>query len=366
MKKYILFLMFIPLLLVSCDKEKENGSIEPVSNVNATPFIGAVILNWTNPSTSDYYYTVISYKNADGEIVNKKVSYDSVDSTRTATTTISGLVEVKDYAFSLTAVSLSGEKSDPVSISATPQSTDNAKDYVLGTVSVAPASMGAVLSWKNISGVGVNLSFSYMDQNGDTKNLLVDASESGSTTISGGLIKTTDIKVYAQNISGGSKTEEKVLTAEPLLNPDDLIDPNVDYLTFKSSGTRLTISQPNVYNPLYEYKIVTTSADPYISMNGLKKAKAGTTLVFRYKTNTAFTLEVFWCDAGGGAAGGRSTRVNVPKNSSGDWETFSYDFSADMTTHKWAGKVGDFFRFDCGDNAGTTLEIRNIKFVAAE
>ncbi|WP_160150118.1 DUF4959 domain-containing protein [Parabacteroides sp. Marseille-P3160] len=365
MKKHILFLMLVSLLAFSCKDDDDNkGFVDPVANVTTKPFIGSVILSWTDPISEDYYYTLISYKNAEGETVNKKVSRYSADSTGLTTATISGFTDVNEYSFSLTAVSFEGAKSSPVTVSGIPQNTNEAKDYVLGTVSVKPANMGATISWENISGVGVNLSLSYKDQNGVNQNLGVDASQTGSTMITGLLAK-TNITVSAQNASGGDKSEI-ALAVEPKIDPDDLIDPSVEYLTFKASGTRLTISQPNVYNPLYEYKIITTANDPYIATNGLKKAKVGTMLVFRYKTTSEFTLELYWCNSGGGAAGGRSTRVTVPKNQSGDWETFTHDYSADMSTHKWAGSIGDFVRFDCGDSGGVTIEIRNINFRVAQ
>ena len=60
MKKYILFLIFVPFLIINgCDDNEEvMGGIDPVSNVECIPFIGSVTLNWTNPENSDYYYTL--------------------------------------------------------------------------------------------------------------------------------------------------------------------------------------------------------------------------------------------------------------------------------------------------------------------
>ena len=50
MKKYILFLIFVPFLIINgCDDNEEvMGGIDPVSNVECIPFIGSVTLNWTN------------------------------------------------------------------------------------------------------------------------------------------------------------------------------------------------------------------------------------------------------------------------------------------------------------------------------
>ena len=49
MKKYILFIMFISLFIYGCDDDDNNkGNIDPVTNVECTPFIGSVTLTWTN------------------------------------------------------------------------------------------------------------------------------------------------------------------------------------------------------------------------------------------------------------------------------------------------------------------------------
>ena len=75
MKKYILLVMFISLFIYACDNDDNNkGHIDPVSNVECIPFIGSVTLNWMNPTDANYYYTLISYRNSQGENVNKKVS----------------------------------------------------------------------------------------------------------------------------------------------------------------------------------------------------------------------------------------------------------------------------------------------------
>ena len=80
MKKYILLVMFISLFIYACDDDDNNkGHIDPVSNVECIPFIGSVTLNWVNPTDANYYYTLISYRNSQGENVNKKVSKYSAD-----------------------------------------------------------------------------------------------------------------------------------------------------------------------------------------------------------------------------------------------------------------------------------------------
>jgi hypothetical protein len=148
---------------------------------------------------------------------------------------------------------------------------------------------------------------------------------------------------------------------EPDPDDDDFIDPNTEYFTFNLGATNhmeITQSEANQY----EYAIVTTGGDPFVSVNGFTNAVTGTVLVFHYKASADFEGRFYWCDAGGGAAGGRESPFNIPKNDSGEWKTYRVNLGQEMTTHNWAGNPGDFMRFDFGQNAGVTINIRNIRF----
>ena len=122
MKKYILFLIFVPFLIINgCDDNEEvMGGIDPVSNVECIPFIGSVTLNWTNPENSDYYYTLITYMNSEGEKVNKKVSKYSVDDSNKVSVIVGGFTDVNEHEFILTSFGYSGSSSSPVIIKGSP------------------------------------------------------------------------------------------------------------------------------------------------------------------------------------------------------------------------------------------------------
>lgn len=360
MKKYILLMMFISLFMYSCDDDDSKGNIDPVSNVECTPFIGSVTLSWTNPADADYYYTHISYRNSQGETVGKKVSKFGADAENKVSVIVGGFTDTEEHEFVLTSYGYSGASSSSVTVKGVPRGIEEAKDYVIGTVEMESANNGAKLSWTNETAVGVNLIVTYSDKNNVNQEVTIDATNTGVSMITG-FITETKLTVYAVNQADGSKSEEKVFMITPTIDPDDVIYDDIDYITFGSGANQVSYTQDNPENP-YEYTFVTSGGDPYLNCNGLKQSIAGKTLVFRYKATSAFDLELFWCNAGGGAAGGRSTTVTVPKNDSGEWKTFKYDYSDAMATHSWAGNVGDFARFDWGSNSGVTINIRNMHF----
>ena len=361
MKKSILLIMFISLFMFACEDNEDNkGTIEPVANVACTPFIGSVTLSWTDPVHADYYYTQIVYRNSQGETVGKKVSRFSAGTDHRVSVIVGGFTDTEEHEFVLTSYGYSGASSSSVTVKGTPRGIEEAKDYVIGTLVVEPANGGAKISWTNETAVGVDLIVSYPDKNQVNQEVTIDATNTGVYMVTGFLTE-TKLEVCAVNRSDGGRSEEKVFMITPTIDPDDVIQPGVDYITFGSGANQVSFTQDNPDNP-YEYTFVTSGGDPNINCNGLKQPIAGKTLMFRYKSTDAFELEIFWCNAGGGAAGGRSTTVKVPKNDSEEWKTFRYDYSAAMATHSWAGNVGDFGRFDLGSNAGVTIHLRNIHF----
>jgi hypothetical protein len=356
MKKTNVIIAILSILfLISCSKnDNESGRIDSVTNVTASPFIGSVKLSWTAPSSDDYYYTSIAYKDSDGNVTHEKVCrYDAVQGIDS--TVIGGFSDTNVHDFLLTAHGFSGAVSSEVKISGTPEGLSAAKDYVMGTVKVVPAAQAALVSWTNKSGVAVNLIATYKDMNNVDKTDTVDAKESGTVELEG-LVKTTDITIIAQNVKDAATTS-KVFSVTPNVDPDDIIYDDIEYFTLQS-GVQFNVSHDNPYNPLYEYTIVTTGGDPHSYIYPLKASRAGTILKFRYKATQDFDLELFWANAGGGAAGGRSTVVTVPAAST--WTTFTHDYTDAMSKYSWSGNVGDFFRMDWGGTSGVTIHIRNI------
>lgn len=359
MRKYILFLIFVPFLIINgCDDNEEvMGGIDPVSNVECIPFIGSVTLNWTNPENSDYYYTLITYMNSEGEKVNKKVSKYSVDDSNKVSVIVGGFTDVNEHEFILTSFGYSGSSSSPVIIKGSPLGIEAAKDYVVNTVTAEPADEGAKLSWTNETSVGVNLIVSYVDKNEKKQIVTIDATRTGVYFVAG-LLKETKLTVSAENHHDGGKSEEKVFMVTPTINPDDIVYPEVEYVTFQPSMNQMTITSSNPDN-LYEYTIVTNGGDPYINSNGLVASKAGSTMVFRYKSNKEIKLQIFWCTTSSGPAEANSSTVNLP--ASEEWKTFEYDYAAGMGTVNW-GNPGDYMRCDFGTEPNVTINIRNIRF----
>ncbi len=81
MKKIIyLILIACSAIFLSCKEDSgmtKDGDLS-LSFLEAEPRIGAVVLMWGNPSDADYYYSMVTYTNSEGETVSQKVSVYSV------------------------------------------------------------------------------------------------------------------------------------------------------------------------------------------------------------------------------------------------------------------------------------------------
>ena len=357
-KIYCIIVGFCLILVGACSEDnKGGGRVSMVSDATAESFIGSVILKFKAPTEKDYYYTLITYRDSEGNVKHQKVGcFDTDTLTGYAKVTVSGFTDTNAHEFVLQACAYNGNVSDGVTVTGTPLGIAAAKDYVLGTVKIEPANNAAMMTWENFSGVGVTLIVTYKNSKGEDKKLVVNAQSGGSRTID--ISKMTNFTIVAKNTADGEATTPKSFNVMPILDEKDIIQPGVEYFTFRLGGLNLVnITQENDENP-YEYTIVTTGGDPYVPINGLKAAKAGTTFVFRYKSTRDFTLELFWCDRGGGPAGGRSTTVDV--KAADTWTTFSFDYASAMETHHWNGNQGDYFRVDWGSNSDVTIHVRNM------
>lgn len=367
MKKYFyIFAMILSLgLVTACDDNDgpNDGPIDPVSDASAEPFVGSVILKFKAPASENYYYTLITYKDSEGNVKHSKVGKEVLDpADGYMKATVTGFTDTDAHDFQLQACTAHGSISTPVSVSAAPQSQSEAKNYVLRSVTVVPGENSAIISWENPTGVPVTLDIAYV-RDGQTIIVTKDATVAGSTTIE--ILETTDIGYQTFNTADPApdhKSEPKMVTITPKPCPYDVVDPNTEYITFQSAGmNQMTwVADPDTKNNPYAFYIQTSGGDPFVPANGLKAPVAGTKLVMRYKANKAFILELFWCDKGGGAAGGRSTTVTIP--ASDGWSTFTYDYAAAMAQHNWKGNAGDFFRMDWGTEPNLQIHVRNIHF----
>jgi hypothetical protein len=357
MKRFnILLIVFLAAMTFgSCSKDNDdNESINPVSNVSSTPFYGAVTLQWTNPTDADYYYTLITYKDTEGNTINKKVCvYDGTDGITKAI--VGGFTDTNAHEFTLTAYSFQGGHSVPVTITGTPEASSAAKEYVLNTVKMVGNDAGAMVSWVNETGVAVTLYATYLNVEGVSTTTKIDATKTGSYQLN--LVKQQDIAVYAV-APDGSKSAVKTFNVTPTVNPDDVVYSKYEYITFGGGANTVTVTQPESAYP-YEFKFVCTSGDPYINSTPLTKDAPGSTLVFRYKADVDSYMEFFWCDPGGGAAGGREDGFDFTATST--WKTIRIALS-DFASHLqgWEPKTGYFFRFDVCNTSGATIYIRNM------
>ena len=358
MKKYILLVMFISLFIYACDNDDNNkGHIDPVSNVECIPFIGSVTLNWMNPTDANYYYTLISYRNSQGENVNKKVSKYSADANNNVSVVVGGFTDTEEHEFVLTSYGYGGESSSSVTVKGVPQGIEEAKDYVIETVEMEPASGGAKIFWTNETFVGVDLIASYLDKNNVKQEVTIDATQTGVYVVTG-FIAETKLTVYAVNQADGGKSVEKEYVITPVIDPDDVVYPDVEYVTFQATINDMTLVASNPENS-NEYTIVTTGGDPYIYSNGLAAAKKGSTMVFRYKSTKSVKLQIFWCTSSSGPSEANSTTIEFP--AAEEWTTFEQDYTAGMATVGW-GNSGDYMRCDFGTEPNVTINIRNIRF----
>ena len=213
---YILGIFIIFLVMTSCENnDKEGGFINPVTDVQVTPYYGSVILNWAIPSDENYYYTLVSYVNAEGKKMNKKVScYDVKGSGRTEAI-IGGFTDENTYTFTLTSYNLGGAASESVTVSGIPKSTEAAKDYIITTVKATPAVQGAEVSWTNETGVANSVIVEYADSKGVKKEKKFNAITSGKGIVAS-FVKATTLTVTVEN-AAGKKSASRQFEVMPTL-----------------------------------------------------------------------------------------------------------------------------------------------------
>lgn len=359
MKKInILLFFFCVCALCSCSKDDSGDAIGPVTNTTVTPFYGSLKLQWTNPVDSTYYYTLVSYTNADGKVVNKKVGATN-SSNGITNAIVGGFTDTNTYKLSLVAYSLNGGHSSEVIVEGAPEAIESAKDYVLSTVKFTPNNLGCLVSWTNDTGVGVKVSITYVGMDDKQATAVIDATNSGTYQLL--LYKEQTVTYHVTTVDADVSTKDMSAVVKPTSNPDDLIFADkYEYITFNTGNANMvTCTQSNPDNP-YEFTFVTSGNDPNENCKPFAKNSTGTVLKFRYKANKDFGLELFWANPGGGAEGGRSDVFNLPATNV--WKTWSCDMKDIFATRHWAPNAGYFFRFDCGGEAGLTLQFRNIHF----
>lgn len=164
---YYIFLLSVlitgSLAFYSCDDDDKGVAPAPVGELRAEADYGSVILSWKNPlDDPNFYYVNISYTDSNGKLRNKKVSHFAADPTSSLSSdTITGFMDVKTYAFTLTACSREGAASGSVSIEAAP--LEPAHQIITKYLSVTPDYGGARISWNNPTHKKIQLRISYQD-----------------------------------------------------------------------------------------------------------------------------------------------------------------------------------------------------------
>lgn len=314
MKKYILpIVAVLPLLFGSCeDKYVETDIVtdtvmEPVAGLQADPFISSVILTWDMPENENYYYTLISYTNAEGETVSRKVSKYSVDpeNENRVRALIGGFSDTNEYEFTLTNYSFANNASTSVTVKGTPQPKSMAKDYIAKSVKFTPGVESVTVNWTNELDANITLvmkwkDYFYYEKKVDFDALPMNTREVDATTPHAEVINElpveTDCKVEYYIIDNESKEQSETMigTFQVLAPAEDIYDPTVEYFPTNAYGSpnQMTLDWLNDTNS--EYKVLTQGGDPYVYTNLNGKPK-GTTLVFRYKSVQNITnFEIFY------------------------------------------------------------------------
>ncbi len=358
MKKYLIFLTTLLAFASACNEDDaKRGGMAPVTEAECESFIGSVRMTWKAPAGEDYYYTTVSWLDAAGQRACKKVSRFGMAADGTTTTYVGGFSDTNEYEFTLVAHGYSGADSAPVVVRGTPLDISGAADYVMESVAFEPTEAGARLSWVNDTEVGVWLYLSYINGLGMYMDEEVDASATGSYTVSD-LTGTTQIIVCAENMADGRRTAEQSFEVTPVVDPRDVI--LVVHDLTKSSGIKSAVpieGEPNAMRYVLDYN----AAERFLLSVPLEQSMRRTDmmLVFQYRcsilarsqlmfmTNTAFRYDYDW---------------NMPATD--EWTTVTLDIQSAIEETKW-GSAGGTFRILIWHEkelpiSEYTLDLRNV------
>ncbi len=314
-----------------------DAPMAPVQNVEATSFVSSVILTWDLPENDQYYYTMVSYVDASGQTVNRKVSKYSVDAETPgrARALIGGFTDTNEYEFTLTAYSYAGNASTPVTVKGTPEDRSRAKDYLVETVTFEPQVEAVNINWTNELNADVNLvliSLDYFNIKGKVEEVVreVEATTPHVEVIDNLPIETDiEVKYYMVDNETGEKSETKTATFQVLPTIYDIYDAAVTYIPESYYGINMmTIDWNETKN---EFHILTSGNDPYVYTK-MPATPAGTTLIFRYRSKKNITnFEIF---LNGRAPGGPNEVIyQAPDGykglrlTNGYWKTVVWDLS---------------------------------------
>lgn len=212
MKKYILFLLAAAsIAFIACSELENDSRIDSptapsaLSNVATSARIGSVVFTWDNPTSGDYYYTLVEFER-DGEKVTHKISRYAVSPTLGEGHTryiYEGFDDTDTYTFTLTPYSSDGQAGPSQTVTGAAEDALMAYKYIGETVTVDPEVEGAKVSWTNEYHREVTVNVTYTDLTGATKTLSRTGATDGSVSI-GAFTDSTTITVTASNGSAVS------------------------------------------------------------------------------------------------------------------------------------------------------------------
>lgn len=224
MKKYILILFAAASLLWSCAELENDSRVDNatapsgLNNVATSSRIGSVVFTWDNPTSGDYYYTLVEYERG-GQTVTHKISRYAVSPTLGEGHTryiYEGFDDTNTYTFKLTPYSVDGQAGPSTTVTGFAEDASYAYKYVAETVTVEPEVEGAKVSWINEYHRDVTVKVSFKDVTGATQTITKTGSSDGSVSI-GAFTDETEVTVVSSNGTADSdpfKVKVKPATGE--------------------------------------------------------------------------------------------------------------------------------------------------------
>ena len=206
MKKYILILFAAASLLWSCAELENDSRVDNatapsgLSNVATSSRIGSVVFTWDNPTSGDYYYTLVEYERG-GQTVTHKISRYAVSPTLGEGHTryiYEGFDDTNTYTFKLTPYSVDGQAGPSTTVTGFAEDASYAYKYVAETVTVEPEVEGAKVSWVNEYHRDVTVKVTFKDVTGTTRTITKSGSSDGSVSI-GAFTEPTEVTVVSSN-----------------------------------------------------------------------------------------------------------------------------------------------------------------------
>lgn len=375
MKKYFLYIICAFCLLASCSDDGRVGGMDPVTGAECSPFIGSVRMKWTAPDSENYYYTLVSYVNAAGKTVNRKVSRYSAGADNVTEILITGFTDTEEYEFTLVAYGTDGSSSVPVSIKGRPEGISGAADYVMESVEISATDAGALLKWTNETAVGVTLYVSYVNGLGITVEEEVDASASGEFPFNDLEFGATEFTVFAGNDADGYRTASKKITVESIVDPRDIIniwyDPSRTVPAFFDCGT-VGIDKLEVTDE-YSYRLTITPSsheEHFMVFEPLGTSIRRTDLVltFQYRSEDRFWFTLMYYPFEWETIAQNYKDKKTVLEAMDQWTTVSYPIQNDIATIPggWGRSDSHFrmiFKTEVASSQDTPIvyEIRNMK-----